>query len=55
VAFLQALGVPPSAARADAEGIEHHVSDETLSAVEKFLNGHSLKITPAKPAKPRVG
>ena len=52
VAFLQALGVPPSTARADAEGIEHHVSDETLSAMEKFLNGQSLK---RKPAKPRVG
>lgn len=55
VAFLQALGVPPSAARADAEGIEHHVSDETLSAMEKFLNGQSLKFAPAKPAKTRVG
>lgn len=39
VAFLEALGVPPSTARADAEGIEHHVSDETLSAMEKYLGG----------------
>ena len=37
VAFLVALGVPPSTARADAEGIEHHVSAETLDAMEKFL------------------
>ena len=37
VAFLEALGVPPSTARADAEGIEHHVSAETLGAMERFL------------------
>ncbi|MFZ4774723.1 MAG: manganese-binding transcriptional regulator MntR [Terrimicrobiaceae bacterium] len=51
VAFLEALGVPPSTARADAEGIEHHVSDETLSAMEKFLNGKSLNRTPPKPSR----
>ena len=38
VAFLEALGVPPSTARADAEGIEHHVSAETLGAMENFLH-----------------
>lgn len=37
VAFLEALGVPPATARADAEGIEHHVSPETLAAFERFL------------------
>jgi DtxR family manganese transport transcriptional regulator len=37
VAFLEALGVSASVARADAEGIEHHVSPETLAAFEKFL------------------
>jgi DtxR family manganese transport transcriptional regulator len=37
VAFLEALGVPPATARADAEGIEHHVSPPTLAAMEKFL------------------
>lgn len=47
VAFLEALGVPPSAARADAEGIEHHVGPETLAAMEKFLNG---KDRPRKPS-----
>jgi len=51
VAFLEALGVPPSTARADAEGIEHHVSDETLSAMEKFLNGKTLHRAPAKPSR----
>ncbi len=37
IAFLEALGVSASVARADAEGIEHHVSPETLAAFEKFL------------------
>lgn len=37
VEFLAALGVSPSTARADAEGIEHHVSPETLAAIERFL------------------
>ena len=37
VAFLEALGISSPAARADAEGIEHHVSEETLAAFEKFL------------------
>ena len=37
VAFLEALGVSPAIARADAEGIEHHVSPETLLVFEKFL------------------
>lgn len=35
---LLALGVPPDAAKVDAEGIEHHVSDETLEAFKAFLN-----------------
>jgi DtxR family manganese transport transcriptional regulator len=37
VAFLEALGVSPAIARSDAEGIEHHVSPETLAAFEKFV------------------
>ncbi|MGF1655839.1 MAG: manganese-binding transcriptional regulator MntR [Verrucomicrobiales bacterium] len=37
VAFLQALGVSTPTARKDAEGIEHHVSPETLQAFERFL------------------
>ena len=40
VAFLEALGVPVAAARADAEGIEHHVSPATLAAMNKFLATH---------------
>ena len=37
VAFLRSLGVPPKAAELDAEGIEHHVSPETLAAFERIL------------------
>lgn len=37
VAFLRALGVSEEAAQADAEGIEHHVSPETLAAFRKHL------------------
>jgi DtxR family transcriptional regulator, manganese transport regulator len=35
-AFLCALGVSPETARLDSEGIEHHVSDETLAAMRRF-------------------
>jgi DtxR family transcriptional regulator, manganese transport regulator len=41
VAVLIALGVPAEAAEADAEGIEHHVSETTLKAFAKFLHGRS--------------
>lgn len=37
VAFLQSLGVSKKAAELDAEGIEHHVSPETLAAFERRL------------------
>jgi DtxR family transcriptional regulator, manganese transport regulator len=32
--FLLALGVSPTVAHADSEGLEHHVSDETLAKLE---------------------
>lgn len=35
--FLCALGVSADTARLDAEGIEHHVSAETLEAFQRFL------------------
>jgi DtxR family manganese transport transcriptional regulator len=35
-AFLLSLGVSPETARRDAEGIEHHVSAETLAAFRRF-------------------
>ena len=37
VAFLLAIGVGEDAARADAEGLEHHVSAETLAAFERVV------------------
>lgn len=35
--FLRLLGVRAEVARVDAEGIEHHVSDETLTALDRHL------------------
>lgn len=41
VDLLTAVGVPPEAAEADAEGIEHYISTVTLEAFERFLQrGH---------------
>jgi DtxR family manganese transport transcriptional regulator len=37
VAFLRSLGVSEKAAEMDAEGIEHHVSSETLAVFERRL------------------
>ena len=37
VAFLRSLGISEKAAEMDAEGIEHHVSPETLAAFERLL------------------
>lgn len=38
VDLLKAVGVPEEVAELDAEGMEHHVSDETLAAFQKFLS-----------------
>lgn len=35
--FLLAIGVPEATARIDSEGIEHHVSVDTLKAMARFL------------------
>jgi len=43
VRFLRALGVSAGIAQRDAEGIEHHVSPETLKAMENFANSSSKK------------
>ena len=40
VAFLQSLGIPARISEMDAEGIEHHVSPETLAAFERYLKEH---------------
>lgn len=37
VEFLLSLGVPEAVAQTDAEGIEHHVSPETLAAFMRFV------------------
>ena len=34
--FLKKLGIDHRTAEADAEGIEHHVSDKTLNKMEQF-------------------
>jgi len=36
--FLRSIGVSEDIANVDAEGIEHHVSDETLRAMKRLLN-----------------
>lgn len=39
VALLRAVGVSEPTAWADAEGIEHHCSKETLDAFDRFVKG----------------
>lgn len=46
--FLLALGVSERVARADAEGLEHHVSDETLRAFERFVERDAPARSPAR-------
>ena len=38
--FLLALGVDRQTAETDAEGIEHHASEETLRAFQAFVDKH---------------
>lgn len=40
-AFLQSLGISRKTAEMDAEGIEHHVSPETLAAFTRWLKQRS--------------
>jgi DtxR family manganese transport transcriptional regulator len=40
-AFLHSLGISEKTAAMDAEGIEHHVSPETLAAFERLLKRRS--------------
>ena len=44
LALLAALGVDPAAAEQDAEGIEHHVSEPTLLAIERWLAHQGVSI-----------
>ncbi len=41
--FLLSLGVSESTAATDSEGIEHHVSDETLAAMKQAIDQDSSK------------
>ncbi|MEE8385245.1 MAG: manganese-binding transcriptional regulator MntR [Dehalococcoidia bacterium] len=41
VGFLRAIGVSKHASEIDAEGIEHHVSAETLQAMREFVSDQS--------------
>ncbi|NNM71922.1 manganese-binding transcriptional regulator MntR [Enterovirga sp. DB1703] len=41
--FLLALGIEPETARRDAEGIEHHVSRETLEAFRRFAKKNKAR------------
>ena len=43
--FLDAIGVPPDIAQADAEGLEHHVGEQTLLALEQA----TIKLKSLKP------
>ena len=38
VRFLRSLGLPDEIAETDAEGLEHHVSPETLAAMRNFAD-----------------
>ena len=42
VQLLEAVGVPRETAEADAEGIEHHVSDMSLRAFAQFLRAQRV-------------
>ncbi|MCA9176682.1 MAG: manganese-binding transcriptional regulator MntR [Planctomycetales bacterium] len=42
--FLKAIGVSEAAAIVDSEGIEHHVSKETLDAMKAFVAGRRPEI-----------
>ena len=39
--FLVSLGVPNEIAEIDAEGLEHHVSDQTLKIFQQYLKKQS--------------
>jgi len=41
VDLLMCLGVPSETAELDSEGIEHHISDETLAVFEHYLQKHA--------------
>jgi DtxR family manganese transport transcriptional regulator len=54
VELLLAVGVPREAAEADAEGMEHHVSDTALEAFEHFLSHRKRRRATATCSSPGV-
>jgi DtxR family transcriptional regulator, manganese transport regulator len=48
LAFLKLIGVSDEVAAIDAEGIEHHVSAETLEAFERFTRANAGLERPAQ-------
>lgn len=42
VRFLLSLGISRDTAEMDAEGLEHHLSEESLAAMEKFAERRSV-------------
>ncbi|WP_375404004.1 manganese-binding transcriptional regulator MntR [uncultured Sphingomonas sp.] len=46
VRFLGVLGVPDEIAETDAEGLEHHLSGETLEAMRRFADERDRGISP---------
>lgn len=40
--FLLSIGVSPGTAAADSEGLEHHVSPETLEAMRSFVDESAI-------------
>ena len=51
VEFLLHLGVSRETAELDAEGLEHHLSAETLAAMEAFSRRAAAERSPASPAR----
>ena len=51
LAFLRSIGVPEPVARRDAEGLEHHVSPETISAMARFA-GRAARAGTDRPGLP---
>ena len=50
--FLKTIGVSHETARRDAEGIEHHVSEETLRAFTRISEGNSAADPPRAERRP---
>ena len=51
--FLCCIGVSEETAKIDSEGVEHHVSQETLDAFRMIIEQHESASTEQLPASPR--